>query len=118
MYFGPIFDLFYPRPPKPTFDLFLTYFNVFGVWGPLGRLLLHNSCVFFKFREGEKTHTHTKKFHTKNFRGGPWRELGRRSRRGQILCVGVIFPHNLGQQNIECAQRISVGGVWKVGGGV
>ena len=36
------FDLFYPRPPKPTFDLFLTYFKVFGVSGPLGRLLLHN----------------------------------------------------------------------------
>ena len=28
-----IFDLFYPHPPKPTFDLFLTYFNVFGVSG-------------------------------------------------------------------------------------
>ena len=22
-----IFDLFYPRPPKPTVDLFLTYFR-------------------------------------------------------------------------------------------
>ena len=44
MYFRPIFDLFYPHPPKPTFDLFLTYFNVFGVSGPLGGLLLHNSC--------------------------------------------------------------------------
>ena len=43
MYFGPIFDLFYPRPPKPTFDLFLTYFNVFWVSGPLGRLLLHKA---------------------------------------------------------------------------
>ena len=41
MYFGPIFDLFHPRPPKPIFDLFLFYFNVFGVSGPLGRLLLH-----------------------------------------------------------------------------
>ena len=38
MYFRPIFDLFYPHPPKPTFDLFLTYFNVFGVSGPLGGL--------------------------------------------------------------------------------
>ena len=35
-----IFDLVYPRPPKPTFDLFLTYFNVLGVSGPLGGLLL------------------------------------------------------------------------------
>ena len=40
MYFRPIFDLFYPLCPKPTFDLFLTYFNVFGVRGPLGGLLL------------------------------------------------------------------------------
>ena len=38
-----MFDLFYPHPPKPTFDLFLTYFNVLGVSGPLGGLLLHNS---------------------------------------------------------------------------
>ena len=43
MYFSPIFDLFYPHPPKPTFDLFLTYLNVFGASGPLGRLLLLNS---------------------------------------------------------------------------
>ena len=40
-----IFDLLYPHPPKPTFDLFLTYFNVFGVSGPLGGLLLHNFRV-------------------------------------------------------------------------
>ena len=40
-----IFDLFYPHPPKPTFDLFLTYFNVFGVSGPLGGLLLDNIGV-------------------------------------------------------------------------
>ena len=38
--FSCIFDLFYPLSSKPTFDLFLTYFNVFGVPGPLGRLLL------------------------------------------------------------------------------
>ena len=38
--FSCIFDLFYPQCPKPTFDLFLTYFNVFGVSDPLGRLLL------------------------------------------------------------------------------
>ena len=37
-----IFDLFYRHPPKPTFDLFLTYFNVFRVSGLLGRLLLLN----------------------------------------------------------------------------
>ena len=37
-----IFDLFYPHPPKPTFDLFLTDFHVFKVMGPLGRL-----CFFF-----------------------------------------------------------------------
>ena len=42
MYFQPIFDLFCPHPPKPIFDLFLTYFNVFGVSGPLGGLLLLN----------------------------------------------------------------------------
>ena len=40
MYFRPIFDLFYPHAAKPTFDLFLTYFNVFGVSGLLGGLLL------------------------------------------------------------------------------
>ena len=39
--FSCIFDLFYPLSSKPTFDLFLTYFNIFGVSGPLGRLLLH-----------------------------------------------------------------------------
>ena len=38
--FPVFFDLFYPHPSKPTFDLFLTYFNVFGASGPLGRLLL------------------------------------------------------------------------------
>ena len=42
--FSCIFDLFYPLSSKPTLDLFLTYFNVFGVSGPLGRLLLHKSC--------------------------------------------------------------------------
>ena len=40
MYFRPIFDLFYPHAAKPTFDLFWTYFNVFGVSGLLGGLLL------------------------------------------------------------------------------
>ena len=40
-----IFDLFCPRPPKPTLDLFFTYFNVFGVPGPLGCLLLLNSRI-------------------------------------------------------------------------
>ena len=35
-----IFDLFYPHPPKPTLDLLLTYFNIFGVSGPLGGLSL------------------------------------------------------------------------------
>ena len=40
-----IFGLFHPHPPKPTFDLFLTYFNVFGVSGPLGGLLLLNCTV-------------------------------------------------------------------------
>ena len=38
-----IFDLFLPPPPKPTFDLFLAYFNVFGVSGPLGGLLFLKS---------------------------------------------------------------------------
>ena len=28
---------FTPSPPRPTFDLFLTYFNSFGVSGPLAR---------------------------------------------------------------------------------
>ena len=51
MYFGPIFDLFYPCPPKPTFDLFLTYFNVFGISGPLGRLLLHK--IRHQLQQGE-----------------------------------------------------------------
>ena len=45
MYFQPTFDLFYPHPPKPTFDLFLTYFNVFGVSGLLGGLLVTNAKV-------------------------------------------------------------------------
>ena len=40
MYFQPSFDLFYPHPPKPTLDLFWTYFKVFGVSGLLGGLLL------------------------------------------------------------------------------
>ena len=31
---------FTPTPPKPTFDLCLTYFNIFGVSGLLGGLLL------------------------------------------------------------------------------
>ena len=47
MYFRPIFDLFYPRPPKPTFDLFLTYFNVLGVSRPLGGRLLHKAKARF-----------------------------------------------------------------------
>ena len=33
-----IFDLFYSQCLKPAFDLLLTYFNVFGVRGPLGGL--------------------------------------------------------------------------------
>ena len=45
MYFRPIVDLFTP-PPKPTFDLFVTCFNVFGVSGPLGLLLL-KTCERF-----------------------------------------------------------------------
>ena len=40
MYFSLVFDLFYPHRPKPHFDLFLTNFNVFGVSGLLGGLLL------------------------------------------------------------------------------
>ena len=40
MYFRPVIGRFFPNPPKPTFDLFLTYFHVFGVRTPLGGLLL------------------------------------------------------------------------------
>ena len=48
--FSCIFDLFYPRPPKPTFDLFFTYCSVFGASCPLGRLWLLDSCSFsFRF---------------------------------------------------------------------
>ena len=43
-----LFDLFYPRPPKPTFDLFLTYFNVFGFWALLGRLWLLNCGILLE----------------------------------------------------------------------
>ena len=43
--FSCIFDLFYPHPSKPTFDLCLTHFNVFGVSGPLGRLWLLKSLA-------------------------------------------------------------------------
>ena len=50
-----IFDLFYPHPPKPTFDLLLTYFNVFGVSGLLGGLLLLKcSAVFPRKLEREE----------------------------------------------------------------
>ena len=43
-----IFDLFNPPPPpKLTFDLFLTFFNVFGISGLLGGLLLLNTGVNF-----------------------------------------------------------------------
>ena len=41
-----IFDLFYPHPPKPTLDPYLTNFNVFGVSGLLGGLLLLKPCVW------------------------------------------------------------------------
>ena len=41
--FRPIFDLFYPQRSIPTLDLCLIVFNVFGVQGPLGGLLLLNS---------------------------------------------------------------------------
>ena len=43
MYLRPIVDLFYPQCPKPTFDLCLTNFTVFGARGPLGGLLLLHS---------------------------------------------------------------------------
>ena len=44
--FSCIFDIFYPNPPGPTFDLFLTYFNYFGVSGPLGRPQFHKARLF------------------------------------------------------------------------
>ena len=44
--FSCIVDLFCPEPPRPTFDLFLTYFNCLGVSGPLARPPFHNPCVF------------------------------------------------------------------------
>ena len=41
--FSCIFDLFYPWPPGPTFDLFLTFLNCFGASGPLARPQFHNA---------------------------------------------------------------------------
>ena len=40
--FSCIVDLFFPDPSGPTFDLFLTYLNYFGVSGPSGRPQFHN----------------------------------------------------------------------------
>ena len=40
--FSCIFDLFYPRPLKPTFDLFLTFYIFWGSFGPLARPQDHN----------------------------------------------------------------------------
>ena len=41
--FDLFFDLFYPQCPKPTFDLFWIYLDLFGVRGLLGSLLLLNT---------------------------------------------------------------------------
>ena len=46
-----ILDLLYSHPLKPTFDPFLTYINVFGVSGLLGRLCFLTSVVVGLFQD-------------------------------------------------------------------
>ena len=102
MYFWPIFDLFYPNPSGPTFDLFLAYFNYFGVSGPLGRPQIHNPSPKFWMEPGEITPKipkkknfcqnslnrgqSRKKSDLVNFRGPDWRKFSE-------LCVfAVMLP--------------------------
>ena len=49
-----VLTYFTPPPPKPAFDLFLTYFIVSGVSGLLGGLLLLNLCELVSYHLGVK----------------------------------------------------------------
>ena len=87
MYFRPIFDLFYPHPAKPTFDLFLTYFNVFGISGLLGGLLLLN---------------------TKHKRQGPLRHRAPTLRQGILVLQQVIALSR------ECTSALRLRRNWRL----